>query len=100
MNVITMKMTINRLAFRSLYIKETANTCIFIVGDMNADISNEKSLFGQHLEQFCQDSKMILSSKVLLSADSHRHISESWAHSILAGSLCMYSRCPRLSLEN
>ena len=40
---------INRLGFISLYIKENAYTCIFIVGNMNADISDKKSLFGQHL---------------------------------------------------
>lgn len=69
---------INRLAFINSFIKETAYICILIVGDMNADISDEKSLFGQHLEQFCQDSKMIFSSKVLLPADSYTHISEEW----------------------
>ena len=44
-------------------IKENAYTFIFIVGDMNADISDKKSLFGQHFcVQFCEDSKLVLSS--------------------------------------
>lgn len=41
---------IHILGFLSCFIKASVHTCIFIVGDMNADISDKKkSLFGQHL---------------------------------------------------
>ncbi len=69
---------INRLGFISSLIKENAYTCIFIVDDMNADISGKKSLFSQHLVQFCEDSKLVLSSKVLLPVDSYTYTSEAW----------------------
>lgn len=53
-------------------------TCFFIVGDMNADISDSSSLFGNHLLQFCSDNGLILSSKVHLPANSYTYISEAW----------------------
>lgn len=40
---------LNRLAFIGSFIKESECTCIFVIGDMNADISDGNSLFGQHL---------------------------------------------------
>ncbi len=42
----------------------------FIVGDMNADVSDSSSLFANHLMQFCSDSGLILSSKVFLPDNS------------------------------
>ena len=38
------------------------------MGDMNADISDEKSLFGQHLIRFCQDSKHYKQANII---DNH-----------------------------
>ncbi len=43
----------------------------FIVGDMNADVSDSSSLFANHLMQFCSDSGLILSSKVFLPDNSY-----------------------------
>uniref|UniRef100_A0A3P9ND53 Reverse transcriptase domain-containing protein n=1 Tax=Poecilia reticulata TaxID=8081 RepID=A0A3P9ND53_POERE len=34
------------------------------VGDMNADVTDCKSLFANHLKQFCSTNELILSSKV------------------------------------
>lgn len=48
------------------------------MGDLNADISDDKSLFGQHSIQFCKDSKLVLSSKNILPVDSYTYISEAW----------------------
>ncbi|CAJ1050753.1 uncharacterized protein LOC114150994 [Xyrichtys novacula] len=48
------------------------------MGDLNADISDDKSLFGWHLMQFCHDSKLVLSSKKFLPVDSFTYISEAW----------------------
>ena len=42
----------NRLAFISAFIKESVCTSIFILGDMNADISDNNSLYGQQLIRF------------------------------------------------
>ena len=69
---------LNRLSFISSYIKESAYTCIYVLGDWNADIPDSNSLFGQHLTQVCKDEKLILSSKVLLPDDSYTYISEAW----------------------
>ena len=48
------------------------------MGNMNADISDAKSLFGRHLTQYCHDNKLILSSRVLLPASSFTYVSEAW----------------------
>lgn len=50
------------------------------MGDMNADFSDEKSVqhFGQHLVQFCKDSMLALSSKILLSVHIYLYISKAW----------------------
>ena len=69
---------LNKLAFIGSYIRESEYTSIFVLGDLNADISDTNSLFGQHLTQFCKDNKVILSSKELLPADSYTHVSEAW----------------------
>lgn len=45
---------------------------------MNADITDSKSLFANHLNQFCEDNGLILSSKDLLPANSFTYVSEAW----------------------
>lgn len=46
---------------------------------MNADISDIKSLFGQHLIRFCKENKLMLSSQILMPEDSYTYISEAWS---------------------
>ena len=58
-----------RLAFIMSFIQDNPSTCIFVIGDMNADVTDANSSFGKH--QFCTDSGLILSSKVLLPNDSY-----------------------------
>ncbi len=48
------------------------------MGDFNADMSDSSSLFAKHLQQICNDSKLILSSKALLPDTSFIHVSEVW----------------------
>lgn len=67
---------ISRLGFISSFIMQSAYTSI--VGDMNAEISDNSSMFGQHLLRFCEDNKLVLSSKVLLPMDSFTYTSEAW----------------------
>ena len=61
-----------------LLVQDNPSTCIFVIGDMNADVTDANSSFGKHLAQFCTDSGLILSSKVLLPNDSYTYISEAW----------------------
>lgn len=68
----------NKLAFIGSNIRESEYQSIFVLGDLNADISDTNSLFGQHLTQFCNDSKVMLSTKELLPVDSYTHVSEAW----------------------
>ena len=63
------------------FIQDNPTTSIYIVGDLNADVTDANSLFGNHLNQFCSDSGLVLSSKILLPNDSYTYISEAW-HSI------------------
>ena len=69
---------LSRLAFIMSFIQDNPSICIYVVGDLNADISDANSLFGNHLIQFCSDSGLILSSKVLLPNNSYTYISEAW----------------------
>ena len=56
-----------------------SNTCFVITGDWNANLrEGGNSLFAKHMVQLCDDNGFILSSKVLLPADSFTHVSEAW----------------------
>ena len=69
---------LDRLAFIGSFIEESAYTNIYVMGDMNADVADDKSIFGQRLIQFCQDNKLVLSSKILLPVESYTYVSEAW----------------------
>ena len=51
---------------------------VSILGDFNADIRDGNSLFGNHIQEFCLDTGLILSSGVLLLVDTFTHKSERW----------------------
>lgn len=68
----------NRLAFIQSFIEDNSSSCVYVVGDLNADMSDSKSLFGAHLQQFCNEANLILSSKALLPSTSFTYISEAW----------------------
>lgn len=63
---------LNRLAF----IQSSSTSCIYVIGNMNADIADRGSLFANHTTQFCQENNLMLSSKELLPADSFTYISK------------------------
>ena len=69
---------VNKLGFISSYLQNECLTNIFIVGDMNADISDKRSIFANHLNHLCTDNNLVLSSRELLPAESYTHISEAW----------------------
>lgn len=60
------------------FIHDSASTCVYIVGDMNADVSDGNSLFANHLLQCCYDNGLFLSSKIILPDNSYTYISEGW----------------------
>lgn len=68
----------NRLGFVSSFIDEYKSTSIFVVGDMNADVSDNQFLFAKHMQQFCEDNNLVVSSQLLLPSDSFTYISEAW----------------------
>lgn len=69
---------INRLAFLMTFIQDTDCSCVYIVGDMNADISDDRSSFGNHLKHFCSENGLVLSSQVLLPNESYTYVSDAW----------------------
>lgn len=69
---------LNKLAFISSFIQNDRFTNIYIVGDMNANISDKNSVFAKHMKHFCADNNLILSSKELLPSHSSTYISEAW----------------------
>ena len=68
----------HRLGFISSFIMDNSCTSVYVVGDMNADLSDSKSLFANHMLRFCDDNNIILSSQKLLPPDSYSYISEAW----------------------
>lgn len=60
------------------FIQDNASTCVFIVGDMNANVSDGNSLFSNQLLQCCSGNGLFLSSKMLLPKNSYTYISEAW----------------------
>lgn len=69
---------LSRLAFINSFIFENQSTSIFVVGGMNADLSDSKSIFAKHMIQLCDNNNLILSSQKLLPADSFFYIREAW----------------------
>lgn len=69
---------LNRLASINSFISASSSTSVFIVADMNADLSDQGSLFAKHMLQFCDDNNLVISSHKLLPAGSYSYISEAW----------------------
>ena len=59
-------------------VEELDTTSVFVIGDMNADISDARSMFGNHLQNFCSENGFILSSKFFLPVDSFTYVSDAW----------------------
>ena len=53
------------------------STCIFIVGDFNADLS-KRSPFGSILCDFCHDNSFTIADKEYLPADTYSYVSSAW----------------------
>ncbi|KAL7369458.1 hypothetical protein ABVT39_022833, partial [Epinephelus coioides] len=69
---------LHKLAFIGSFIEENECTRIYVMGDLNADISDRKSVFGRYLVEFCHDNKLLLTSKIHLPTDSYTYVSEAW----------------------
>ena len=76
---------------------ESINTTNFmIIGDWNANLGTSgTSLFGPIMEEFCKENNLIISTKKLLPADSHSHISrrtdrifKSWLDHVVSSNDC------------
>ena len=60
-------------------LSELDTTCVSILGDWNADISDDSSIFAGHLRQFCSDTGLLLSDEVNLPSDTFTHVRDSLA---------------------
>ena len=69
---------VSKLAFLQSFIEDNSSSCIYIVGDYNANLADDKSLFAKHMLRFANDANLIISSKVLLPDTSYTYISEAW----------------------
>lgn len=69
---------ISRLACIQSFIEDNSSTCIYVLGDFNADLTDSKSLFYKHMLRFSNDSNLVISSKALLPEDSYTYVSEAW----------------------
>lgn len=66
------------LAFVNAFIEDYGSTCTYVVGDFNADISKDNSLFAKQLLQFCYANNLIIWSKMFLPVKSYTYVSEAW----------------------
>ena len=69
---------VENLSVLTSILDELDATCVSILGDFNSDIGDDKSLFGNHIQQFCSDTGILLSSGILLPGDTFTHKSERW----------------------
>ena len=69
---------LHRLGFINSFISDHPCSSIFLIGDMNSDLSDNNSMFAKHMVQFCEDNNLILSSKLFLPSTSFSYISEAW----------------------
>ena len=63
------------MAHISAVVDELDTTCVYVMGDYNADISDDHSMFANHLLTCCQDNGFVLSSQQLLPSNSFTFIS-------------------------
>ena len=77
-NRLTMLFFLNVFGFLAATIEELDCTCIIIIGDWNADVSNDKHQFGNYVNKFCSDIGLIISSELKLPEDSFTYKSDSW----------------------
>ena len=59
-------------------IDELECTCVSIIDDWNADVSNGNHQFGNYLNEFCRDTGLSISSELLLPIDNFTYKSDSW----------------------
>ena len=59
-------------------IEDLYTTCISIVGDWNSDISNQGSVFCRHFKLLSAENDWLLSSELLLPADTFTYFGERW----------------------
>lgn len=64
------------VSYKIMHLPVVVFCFLFIVGDLNADVSDNHSIFTKHLIQFCHNNGLILSSKVLLSDSSYTFIND------------------------
>ena len=51
---------------------------MYIIGDFNADLSDNNSLFARDLIEFCNENKLFLTSQLLLPNSSFTYVSDAW----------------------
>ena len=53
---------LNRLAFINAFMQDNDTSSVYVIGDMNADIAENNSVFANHLTHFCEENIFVLSS--------------------------------------
>ena len=66
---------VSRLASLQSFIEDNDSSCIYAVGDYNADLTDSKSLFAKNMERFSNDANLVISSKMLLPDTSFTYVS-------------------------
>jgi len=94
----------DRLGKIHAILEELDTTCVSVMGDFNANITKNNSVFGQHMEQFCRLNKYVCSSRQNLPHDTYTYVSDAWgttswldhcistqdAHSSICGMYVLY----------
>ena len=70
---------VEKLGVLSSIMEDIEVTCVSIMGDWNADISDGDSVFGTQIRVFCEENNVILSSEQFLPRDSFTNLSERWS---------------------
>lgn len=95
-----MRLRLNILINWLLIMLISQATCsVYVVGDMIADINDRNSLYAKHLTCFSKDNNFILSSRVVLPADSYTYVSDAWQSTSWLGR-CFSTADGHAAIEN
>ena len=69
---------LGKLGVLQAILSELDTSCVSILGDWNADISDVNSMFATHLKECCSDTSMVIYDEAMFACDTFTQLSETW----------------------
>ncbi len=81
------------------FIEGLYTTSVYIIGDLNADVSDDHSLFSAHMHNVCGDIDLVVSDEAMLPNNSFTYVSEAH-HTVSRLGHCLSTADAHQSIEN